>query len=523
MTDRGRYDPAMPEGEVSSPPPSNWMPWQWPLLRRYGRTWGIMVPLHLVAFLILYFATYQLMKSEVVGGTTRMARERLRGEILELLMVAAAHPGPAPGGHQFAAFMAIPRPYESQLFGADGSLLAGGKSLYEPTPLELGTFLESGKPDTYRVQSYPAGEFINGLSRIAATQSCAPCHEPGEILGVATMSLDVTEQISALKGRLRFNLALLILLWATALGLISGAVKRSARRSAEQLQADLTAVETGEPAARRPGGKLALDPVTAQLHRSLREFLESHRARRSEMASRLAHTDQLATMGRLAAGLAHEIKNPLAGIQGAIEILRQDSDSEPTNDLYDEMLGELKRVNETLHLMLSSARPTPLKLAETDFRKLLEELRTLLEPSLRRQGTTLRLETGDGLRPARVDAAKIRQVLVNLINNAADAMESGGTVTIRAAPLANSDRGVLLGIQDEGPGIPEEQRQRIFEPFFSTKFTGTGLGLAIARSLVEQHGGTLEVQSGEGGGSTFLVVLPEPVSVTDDRAAASAT
>ena len=503
----------MPEGETRSPEAGSWLPWRRSWLGRHRRTWMLMVPLHLAAFLILYFATYQLMKSEVVGGTTRVARERLRGEIVELLMLAQAHSGRGPGGHQFAAFMAMPRPYESQLFGSDGSLLAGAEGLYKPTALELGQFLESGEPDTYRVQSHGEQEFVHGLSRITATQRCGPCHEPGEILGVATMNLEVTNQLGALKGRLRTNLAVLILLWASALGVTTAAVKRSARRSARHLEEELAAAETGEPAARRSAA-LALDPVTAQLHRSVRGFLEHHRKRRTEMASRLAHTDQLASVGRLAAGLAHEIKNPLAGIQGALEILQQDASSESNRALYEEMLNELKRVNETLHLMLSSARPSPVQLANTDVQQLLEELRTLLEPALRRQETALLVEVASGRLPARIDRDKIRQVLVNLINNAADAMESGGTVTIRAASLGDGG-GIVLSVQDDGPGIPEEQQQSIFEPFFSTKFTGTGLGLAIARSLVEQHGGSLEVESQVGFGSTFLVLLPASTAVDE--------
>jgi len=483
-------------------------------MRPNRRTWVVMVPLHLAAFLILYVGTYQLMQSEVVGAGTQVARDRLRGEILELLMVAQAHTARGPGSHQFAAFMAMPRPYQSQLYSADGSLLAGAESLFTPTAEEIARFLERGEPDTYRIATYGAGEFVNGLSRIAATQRCTPCHEPGEILGVATMHLDVTAQLGALKGRLRRNLALLILVWASALGLTTAAVKRTAKQAVHQLQQELTAAETGEPAASTHSAELALDPVTAQLHRSVREFLENHRQRRSEMASRLAHTDQLASLGSLAAGLAHEIKNPLAGIQGALEILQLDSQNESNRGLYEEMLKELKRVNETLQLMLSSARPSPVQLAETDVHDLLEELRTLLEPSLRRQDTALRLELATGPVLARFDRGKIRQVLVNLIGNAADAMESGGTVTIRAAPLAEHG-GIVLSVQDDGPGIPEEQQQNIFEPFFSTKFTGTGLGLAIARSLVEQHGGTLEVESEPDKGSTFLVLLPADAPVND--------
>ncbi len=499
----------------------SWLSLPRPWLRRSSRTWGLMVPLHLVAFFVLYLATYQLMRSEVIGASTRMARDQLRGEILELLMLAEAHTTGAPGGHQFAAFMAMPRPYVSQLYGASGRLLGGSPGRFEPTRAELTGFLESGEPDTYRIASDGAGNYVRGLSRIAATARCTPCHQQGEILGVATMSLDVTAQLGALKGRLRRNLALLILIWASALGITTAAVRRSAQQSAEQLHRELAAAEAGESGASSRPAELALDPVTERLHRSLREFLEDHQQRRAEMASRLAHTDQLASLGRLAAGLAHEIKNPLAGIQGALEILRQDSTDESNLTLYDEMLAELKRVNTTLQLMLTSARPSPPQLADTDLRTLLEELRTLHEPTLRRQGTRLRLEVASGTLRARIDAGKIRQVLVNLINNAADALESGGTVTMRAAALVG-DGGVLLTVQDDGPGIPEEKRQTVFEPFFSTKFSGTGLGLAIARSLVEQHGGTLEVESEIGRGSTFLVLLPNPEALSEPAEARTA-
>jgi signal transduction histidine kinase len=500
--------------ETIPPETQGWVPWRRSWWRRYQRTWGIMVPLHLAAFVILYLATYQLMQSEVVGAGTQVARDRLRGEILQLLMVAQAHPARMPGGHQFAAFMAMPRPFESQLYTADGSFLAGAESLFTPTAEQITDFLERDEPDTYRIATYGADDFVDGLSRIASTQRCVPCHQPDEVLGVATMHLNVTTQLGGLKGRLRRNLALLLVVWASALGLTTAAVKRSAKHAAHQLQQELDAAETGEPAAKRHAAELALDPVTAQLHRSVREFLAHHRQRRSEMASRLAHTDQLASLGRLAAGLAHEIKNPLAGIQGALEILQLDSQSEANRGLYEEMLKELKRVNETLQLMLSSARPSPVQLTETDVHDLLEELRTLLEPSLRRQDTRLLVELATGPVRARLDRGKIRQVLVNLINNAADAMESGGTVTIRAAPLVEAG-GIVLSVHDDGPGIPDEQQQRIFEPFFSTKFTGTGLGLAIARSLVEQHGGTLEVESEPDKGSTFLVLLPAETPVDE--------
>jgi signal transduction histidine kinase len=107
-----------------------------------------------------------------------------------------------------------------------------------------------------------------------------------------------------------------------------------------------------------------------------------------------------------------------------------------------------------------------------------------------------------------VDGAKIRQVLVNLIQNAAEAMgEAGGHVTVRASVLAASDT-VVLAVEDDGPGIARDDLDRLFEPFFTTKFTGTGLGLTISKSLIEQHGGRIEVESEPGRGSTFFVFLP---------------
>ena len=134
-------------------------------------------------------------------------------------------------------------------------------------------------------------------------------------------------------------MALLILAWAAALGVSTAIVRASVRRSTRQLEEDLAAAESGEGA--QPGKlstDLILDPATARLHQSLQQFLERQRKRHAEVADRLAHTDQLASLGRLAAGLAHEIKNPLAGIQGALEIMNQDAaEDDPNKELYDEM------------------------------------------------------------------------------------------------------------------------------------------------------------------------------------------
>ena len=172
------------------------------------------------------------------------------------------------------------------------------------------------------------------------------------------------------------------------------------------------------------------------------------------------------------------------------------------------MLAELKRVNVILYRLLEAGRPAPLRLARTDFAKLLGETSELLRPSLRRQKVELVTAAAADLPALQLDAAKIRQVLVNLIQNAAEAMqETGGRITVRASGFP-AEAAVVVAVEDNGPGIPAEQLASVFEPFFTTKFTGTGLGLAISKSLVEQHGGRIEVTSQPGKGTSFLIILP---------------
>ena len=285
-------------------------------------------------------------------------------------------------------------------------------------------------------------------------------------------------------------------------------VQRTVRRSAHRLEAELAAVSAGRPPAEVGPASLPLDPTAAAVHRSLHEFLRRQRERDSERASQLARVDQLASLGQLAAGLAHEIKNPLAGIQGALELLRDETAEGETKRLYGEMLSELQRVNGILMRLLESGRPAPLRLARTDLGRLLNDTAELMSAALRRKRVVLRSSAAEGLPEVQIDPAKFRQVLVNLMQNAAEAMgERGGTVSVRAS-FYPQEAAVVVAVEDDGPGIPPEHLPNLFEPFFTTKFTGTGLGLAISKSLIEQHGGRIEVNSEPGRGTTFLLFLP---------------
>ena len=467
-----------------------------------------MIPLHLLAFFILYVATTKLLEKEVVQIASESASRQLDLANRELSQIAVAHTQDRALKHFFEAVLQGHQQIHLKLMLPGGRALGPDPSIARSEVDTITDFADSTLSQLTWISEEGDRVWMRGFQKVIATPQCIRCHVAGETLAVASMRVDVTGILQGVRGRSKQNVALLILAWAAALGVSTAIVKASIRRSTRRLEEDLAAAESGEgPQPGMLSSELILDPATARLHQSLQRFLERQRKRHADVADKLAHTDQLASFGRLAAGLAHEIKNPLAGIQGALEIMNQDAAEDDSNkELYDEMLKELSRVNKTLQTLLQSARPAPARLATTEIRPLIDDLRRLMEPGLRRQNIQLTAELANGELQARVDEGKLRQVLINLVQNAAEAMEEGGEIVIQASPFPDS--GLVLAVQDNGPGISEEQQRKVFEPFFTTKFSGTGLGLAISRSLVEQHGGTLEVQSTPGEGTTFYILLP---------------
>ncbi len=222
------------------------------------------------------------------------------------------------------------------------------------------------------------------------------------------------------------------------------------------------------------------------------------------LEEQLKRSDRLAAVGRLASGLAHEIRNPLASISGSVQLLREDSGfSEENRRLMGIVLKEVERLNLLLSDFLAFARPAPLQPEHFDLAVLLDELVALLRCDVQAGG--VHIETGyRGPIPLYADRQKLRQVLWDLLLNAVQAMQGHGTLRIGC----NLRQGELY-VEDSGPGIEETVKERIFEPFFTTKERGTGLGLANAFANVEAHHGRLYVEPGGVGGARFIIHLPE--------------
>ena len=242
-----------------------------------------------------------------------------------------------------------------------------------------------------------------------------------------------------------------------------------------------------------------------------RGILVPLRRKLSESGTALEHAQALASLGVLASGVAHEIRNPLTAIKARLYTHQKALPKDTQGHQDCEFIGaEINRLEHIVREFLQFARPAEPQLAEVSPAGLLREVQELLAPELRKSSIELAMD--DAVATAiRADAHQIKQVLINLVRNAAESIGEGGKITLRAREsrlTAGGGRAIALEVEDTGKGIPAEVQQRLFDPFFTTKPSGTGLGLSIAARIVEKHAGALEFTTQPERGTTFRIVLP---------------
>jgi two-component system, NtrC family, nitrogen regulation sensor histidine kinase GlnL len=238
---------------------------------------------------------------------------------------------------------------------------------------------------------------------------------------------------------------------------------------------------------------------------------------RRELEEDLKRADRLAMMGTFAAGLAHEIRNPLGGIKGAAQLLRRSLDGQSSLKEYtDIMVREVDRVNQLIEHLLDLSRPPELALAPVNIHEVLEEVLLLESQAVSDEQVKVKKKFDPSLPPVRADRAQLMQVFLNLVKNAFQAMTQGGTLTVVTRVETDfhirgrgtkRKRLIWVDMSDEGAGIKEADLPHIFSPFFTTKNSGTGLGLATCYRIIKEHGGLIRVESTEGKGTTFKVSL----------------
>ena len=384
------------------------------------------------------------------------------------------------------------------------------------SPAELSRFY--GQPDPMLVGG-DAGAMVHTLVRPMFNQpACTKCHPPDQkILGILQISLSlnpVWQQLATLK---RSAIVATII----ALGVIIVGVWFSLALFVDQPLQRLVAVmaraEGGDLSARVETrnsdelGRLARDfnAMISKLETAQQEIERYHQ-------EQLARADRLATIGAMAAAIAHEIRNPLTGISGALSVLgRNFSADDPRRDIVRETHLLIERLNKSVEEILDYSRPSQPQLQVANLADILDRTVSLLDGEARKARVRLVKEyggaTGESLPPTvMADPHQLQQVLMNIVLNAIQASTAGGEIRLRTGVTDNTagQPYACITIADSGKGMTADEVAKAFQPFFSTKAQGTGLGLAIAKQIVEQHGGQLTLRSTPGAGTEVQVELP---------------
>lgn len=225
---------------------------------------------------------------------------------------------------------------------------------------------------------------------------------------------------------------------------------------------------------------------------------------RKQAEEKLAHQAALARVGEMAAVVAHEVRNPLAGIKGAVQVLMSRRAAGDTElPVMRDIVGRIDSLSELINDLMLYARPRPPRFSQVDLRPLLSDAVAVVRRDPAAQSIDITVE-GDDV-SASVDSEMLRATVLNLVLNAAQAMAGRGTIALK---LARADGFAIIEVRDDGPGIPVEIRHKLFEPFFTTKARGGGLGLPIAKRTAELHGGSLDLEWPDAGGTVATLRLP---------------
>ena len=394
------------------------------------------------------------------------------------------------------------------------------------------------RSDRFRVYRADSGRVLGVITPLENEPACsnAACHaHPADvkILGVldTTLSLAKVDQGLAHESREMFFATAMALIAVVFLcGLFIWIVVRNPLRD---LETGTERIASGKLGYQIPVhshdevGELAdsfnemsnrLEVAQAEITawaRTLEERVEEKTHELKQAHQRMLHVEKMATIGKMAAVVAHEINNPLSGILTYSKLVKRwiDKNTEPSpkqEDMkgsLDLIASESKRCGDLVHNLLSFSRVSPMNLAWCDLNEVIDRCVRLVQHKMDMGGVELNLDLGSELPPAHCDPAQIEQVVLAMVINAIDALPQGGNLWITTRVTAKST--MELTIRDDGIGIPDEHMPHIFEPFYTSKESGgSGLGLAISQNIVERHGGTIDVTTAVGQGTTFKIVLP---------------
>ncbi len=325
-----------------------------------------------------------------------------------------------------------------------------------------------------------------------------PVEYEGRVIG-ALFGMSPVGQITAASWRTRRNVGIAIAVMVVIVIIVLIRMLRSLITGVEWLKKGVETLEGDLGFRFAPmGGEFG--EVAVAINR-MADALQRMRVY-EEQASK---NQRLLELGRLVAGVAHEIRNPLTSIQGYVQYWAGRPGKPPSPDSIHLVLSETQRLNNLVERLLCFARPATANRTRLDIEDLITEVVAFVTPECTQRNIDIKREASGTARPIEADSEQIRQVILNLIMNAVQAMPTGGVLTVSTCYRRNE---MELRVADTGCGIPPQHERDIFSPFFSTKRNGVGLGLAISREIAHAHGGSIDYESEPGKGTTFSVSLP---------------
>ena len=366
---------------------------------------------------------------------------------------------------------------------------------------------EDGDLMTVRPQpEAPLSLVVHVVQPFRNTPECQECHrEQGPVIAWLDIDVDVNEHAIGFATFTSLSAALGGLYLLAAVGILVPGLRRAALKPLRRLTEGMGRVRDGDLAvAVDAGGTREIDTVISGFNQMVGDLKQARAVEEEARRNQMERVEQLAVVGELAAGLAHEVRNPLSGVKAVLDVLTRECEDEARKRVLKDASGELVRIDQILKDLLQFARPKPPAIQPFDFNELVRDAVALSFPG----GTGhphARCLFDETLPTAMGDSGQIRQVLVNLLINAQHAATRGGEVIVATG---RSDGHLWCRVQDDGPGVPIDRAEAIFKPFFTSKSRGTGLGLSISRRIMEMHNGRLVLDNPGMQSASFTFTLP---------------
>ena len=405
------------------------------------------------------------------------------------------------------------------ILNTDGTIALGAKQKEEIEKLPLERFIA--------IPQYPGDKFLfvneGGslfeyvMTPIIKRPPCYRCHtDPDSTRGFLAVKLSMDDVRSVALEHRTINILMTAITFAGLGGVLFTALLFLVIRPVKKLHKQITQVEKQLEQFER-GGKVTFseleiprssDEITVAMKsfNNLIRRLNAANANLNELhQSQMEHADRLASTGEMAAGIAHEIKNPIAGVLGALQVF---DDETPANhdrkEIYAEMIAQLERVNHAVNDLLTYARPTPPVFEQSNLNDLIKRTISLLSQQIKQKKIVISTSFDSDSINLLADKKLLQQVFWNILLNAVQAIEKEGEILVSVVEVNTM---VKIQVQDTGKGITQEELVHVFQPFYTTKHKGTGLGMTISKRIIEQHQGTITLYGEPGKGTTVTIIF----------------